>query len=212
MNGIDTVHKLSEIFYYVAVGIGALGALVKIWMELHRRKNEHEREKRKSERNPLSTQQKTVQPEELAKVFDELEDEQQSTDFFIINTNKQMDERCEKEMLEQKKVSAYYSPWKEKIEYIHDGDFVFLYSSGVGFIAYGKAQGEVNKTLDTPENDEEWFKPLDPLTYKQIEPPISAAEMKAGIGEGLMLRATLCRLRQETGEKMISVIKRHENM
>jgi len=210
MNGLDTIHKLSEIFYFLAVGIGSLGALFKIWTELQRRINEQEKEKRKLERNPLSNQQKTVKKEELEKVFDELEyDDKESTDYFIINTNKQMDKRCEKEMLSQKKASAYYSPWKEKIEYIQDNDYVFLYSSGIGFIAYGIAKGSVNKTLDTIENDEEWYKPLDPETFKIIEPPISAADMKNSIGEGLMLRATLCRLRQTTGEKIMNVIKNH---
>lgn len=66
---------------------------------------------------------------------------------YIVNTNKSNNPESENEMIAEKKVAAYYSPWKYLINDIGPGDIVYLYSNGQGIIARGVATGifEVGK-------------------------------------------------------------------
>lgn len=63
------------------------------------------------------------------------------TKVYIVNTNKSNNPDNENEMIVQKKVAAYYSPWKYLINEIDSGDIVYLYSNGQGIIARGIATG-----------------------------------------------------------------------
>ena len=68
-----------------------------------------------------------------------------SNNFYILNTNFSNNPSCHNSMLDNKKAAAYYSPWKDKIKYLNRCDTVFLYKSKAGIVAYGKADGIVNK-------------------------------------------------------------------
>ena len=59
--------------------------------------------------------------------------------FHVLNTNRRNSDMDEYWMLKNEAAAAFYSPWKEQIDKIQKGDVVFLYSSGVGIIAYGIA-------------------------------------------------------------------------
>ncbi|XAU92587.1 hypothetical protein NSS91_16915 [Caldifermentibacillus hisashii] len=76
------------------------------------------------------------------------------TKVYIVNTNKTHSNQNEQEMINEKKVAAYYSPWKYFIDEIEAGDIVYLYSNGDGIIARGIATGIV-EVKDVGQNVEE---------------------------------------------------------
>lgn len=79
--------------------------------------------------------------------------------YFIVNTNLTWCKTCCREMLEQEKAAAYYER-KYGIARIKRGDTVFLYHTGLGVVAYGKAIDDY-KVIDRSGNkDEEYFIPL----------------------------------------------------
>lgn len=80
---------------------------------------------------------------------------------YIVNTNRSNNTANEQEMLTQKKVSAYYTPWKYFIDEIETGDIVFLYGNGQGIIARGIATGVVEVADIGTEEKEEHYMHLD---------------------------------------------------
>ena len=64
-------------------------------------------------------------------------------------------------MLAEKKAAAYFAPWKFKIARLKKNDHVFLYRSGVGIVATGKANGKLKKVRyhGQPEHADEEFVP-----------------------------------------------------
>ena len=46
-------------------------------------------------------------------------------------------------MLRRGRAAAYFTPWKHQIERLRRGDVVFLYRSGVGIVAFGRASGRL---------------------------------------------------------------------
>ncbi|MGA2961395.1 MAG: hypothetical protein ABSD96_06960, partial [Candidatus Korobacteraceae bacterium] len=71
--------------------------------------------------------------------------EDASTGNYILNTNVKNDTADHEDMLKNKKAAVYFAPWKYKIEQLARGDTVFLYQSGVGIVAMGRASGKVEK-------------------------------------------------------------------
>lgn len=101
---------------------------------------------------------------------------------FIINTNKQSDNRYEQEMIDEHKCAAYRST-KREIERIQKEDKVLLYSNGSGIIVRGIADGEVMKKEDRGEIEAEYYMRLNefyeyikPINYKQILSIIQKAD------------------------------------
>ena len=78
---------------------------------------------------------------------------------FIVNTNLTWSKTNYREMLDQEKAAAY-SDRKQGITNIRRGDTVFLYHTGVGVVAYGKAQGKYETADIGDAKDEEYFVPL----------------------------------------------------
>jgi hypothetical protein len=62
-------------------------------------------------------------------------------------------------MVKEKKVAAFFAPWKLKIARLKRGDHVFLYRSGTGVVAIGKADGKLKKAAyhGKPENRDEEY-------------------------------------------------------
>jgi len=86
---------------------------------------------------------------------------------FIINTNKQANQRYEQEMIEEQKCAAYRST-KGEIGYIQKGDKVLLYSNRSGIVARGIADGEVKMKEDLGEIDAEYYMSLNEF-YEYIK-------------------------------------------
>ena len=84
-----------------------------------------------------------------------------SEGYQILNTNIGNSLDDHESMLKETIAAAYFSPWKHKIENLGKGDVVFLYQSGVGIVAAGKASGKLqirNYHKEQKHVDEEYFR------------------------------------------------------
>jgi hypothetical protein len=137
---------------------------------------------------------------------DPLEDqaESQGDGYYILNTNRSNHAEDDDAMLAEKKAAAYFSPWKFKIARLKKGDHVFLYRSGVGIVATGKATGKLKKTPyhgQREHADEEYNMGL--VDFIDVDPPLTAAEIKEISGNsGLVFRQTMFSLDHEGGAKL----------
>ena len=94
---------------------------------------------------------------------------------YIVNTNKTHNSQNESEMINEKKVAAYYSPWKYFIDEIEAGDIVYLYSNGEGIIARGIAVGIVEIKDVGNSDDQEHYMPLD--RFQLLNTPLTSAKI-----------------------------------
>jgi hypothetical protein len=137
---------------------------------------------------------------------DPLEDQAEGAGsrFYLVNTNIRNDQADDADMLSGKKVAAYFDPWKYKIMRIRRGDVVFLYRSGSGVVAFGKADGKLMKTAyhgDPKHADEEFYMKLTGFTL--VVPPMSAPELKEISGKLTMVfLQTMISLDLEGGTKV----------
>ena len=137
---------------------------------------------------------------------DPLEDQAESPGdgYYIVNTNIRNDAQDDEAMLAEKKVAAYFEPWKFKIARLKKGDHVFLYRSGVGIVAAGRANGKLKKASyhAQPEHrDEEYSMGLDDFIH--VAPPLTAAEVKEISGNsGLIFRQTMFSLDHDAGDRL----------
>lgn len=119
---------------------------------------------------------------------------------YVLNTNSKNDPNCDKEMLSEGKAAAYNTGWKEKIKKLQKDDWVFLYRSGEGIVAYGKADGKLNKKDRYGVKEYEYNMNLN--SFSLVDPPISAAEMKKIAGYGFNFRQTLFSISEEAANKI----------
>ena len=123
-----------------------------------------------------------------------------STKFFILNTNHRNNPADHYDMIKRKKAAAYFDPWKHKIDQLAKGDTVFLYKSGIGIVAMGSASGRVERAPyqgNKDYADEEHFMTLN--GFRTIDPPLSAAEIKAITRTDYVFRSTLFSIDEESG-------------
>lgn len=123
--------------------------------------------------------------------------------YYILNTNFRNDEADHKSMLKEKIAAAYFSPWKHKIENISKGDVVFLYQSGVGIVAVGKASGKLkirNYHADSKHIDEEYYMKLN--QFHLLEAPLSASEIKGVTGVNHRFMSTMFGVDADNGKKL----------
>ena len=108
-------------------------------------------------------------------------------------------------MLREHKAAAYCTGWKEKIQKLQKGDTVFLYQSGVGIVAYGKADGILNKVDEGDLLEYEYNMHLD--NFVVLANPISASRMKEIANCGFNFRQTLFSISEEAAKQIIHNIK-----
>lgn len=102
---------------------------------------------------------------------------------FVVNT-------CGKtEMIDEQKAAAYYPGWREKIQRLQKGDYVFLYHSGAGIVAYGIADGVLRKKDCDGHKDYEYYMHLN--DFKKLQKPITANEMKVLAEKGFPFPQTM---------------------
>lgn len=126
---------------------------------------------------------------------------------YILNTNFTNNVKHTEEMLQEQKAAAYYPGWMEKIEKFQKGDTVFLYKSGYGIIAYGIANGKVEKQDYDGYRNYEYFMKLD--KFKELERPLSAAEMKNITNQGFNFRQTMFSVSDECKNLLVKEIKKN---
>lgn len=123
--------------------------------------------------------------------------------FYFVNTNYSNDPKDDEYMLTEKRAAAFFSPWKLKIERLSKGDTVFLYRSGTGLVAFGRVGGKVEKRpyQGNPQYpDEEYSVPLS--NFVEINPPVSAAEIKEVTGNNYVFRGTMFSIDKDSAEEL----------
>jgi hypothetical protein len=129
---------------------------------------------------------------------------------YIINTNwaNRPGGETERDMLQNEKCSAYYSPWKEKIQHIQPNDLVFLYRNKKGIIARGIASGvvEIADYLDKDglHEDEEYYMNLN--RFERLSKPVSSTAINEIVGSQIVLAPTMVQLDYERGLKIWQAI------
>ncbi len=108
---------------------------------------------------------------------------------FVVNTSNNPD------MMAEEKAAAYYPGWREKIQRLQKGDYVFLYQSGAGIVAYGIADGVLKKQDCNGHKDYEYYMHLD--NFKKLKTPITANEMKQIAQKGFPFPQTLYAISDE---------------
>lgn len=124
-----------------------------------------------------------------------------SSSFHILNTNCKHGTVDHNDMISNKKAAAYFDPPKHKIEKLLKGDTVFLYQNKVGIVAVGKASGKLEKAPyhgKQEHADEEYFMTLN--SFRTIEPPLSAAQIKKITGIDHVFMTTLFSVDKESGQ------------
>jgi hypothetical protein len=126
--------------------------------------------------------------------------------YYILNTNSGNTQEDHDDMLRSGKAAAYFDPWKFKIERLARGDVVFLYQSGVGIVAFGEADGNLQKAPyqgKTEHPDEEYSMKLQ--RFRLVHPPLPASEIKRITGTNYVFMSTMFGLDAEGGK----TLKRH---
>jgi hypothetical protein len=129
--------------------------------------------------------------------------------FYILNTNSRNNQEDHDDMLANRKAAAYFVPWKYKIERLERGDTVFLYQSGAGIVAMGKASGKLEKAAyhgDPNHADEEYFMTLD--RFQRVDPPVPAAQIKEVTGTNHVFLGTMFSIDAEGAAALIAYIQR----
>ena len=124
---------------------------------------------------------------------------------YVLNTNMKSDPKYTDEMITEQKAAAYWPGWREKIQKFQKGDTVFLYKSGTGIIAYGKADGKLVKCENEGYADYEYNMHLD--DFHILSNPISAAKMKEITECGYNFRQTLFAISEDASKKLIKHAK-----
>lgn len=125
---------------------------------------------------------------------------------YVLNTNDSNNKNSTDAMLKEHKAAAYYPGWREKIEKLQRGDTVFLYKSGSGIIAYGIANGKLEKKECDGNKDYEYYMHLDNFTV--LTKPLTASKMKEVTKQGFPFRTTLFNISEECKDKIIEEIKK----
>lgn len=123
--------------------------------------------------------------------------------YYILNTNIRNSQEDHDSMLADQKASAYFTPWKYKIQHLSKGDVVFLYQSGVGIVAVGTASGKLQMCSyhGNPEHEnEEYFMKLTQIHL--LNQPISAGEIKTITGVNHRFMSTMFGLDSQNGKKL----------
>ena len=127
---------------------------------------------------------------------------------YILNTNKKGCPEDDPYMIKNKRAAAFYKPWKYKIEKFNKGDKVFLYRSGEGIVAMGKASGIVNhKNYHDLESevDEEYYTDLS--EFEELKNPLCASEIKKVTGVNHVFKSVMFCIGEEKGNILWNYIK-----
>ncbi|SDO03638.1 hypothetical protein [Alkalicoccus daliensis] len=129
----------------------------------------------------------------------------QQSSSYLLNTNFKYNPEAHEAMLREGKAAAFYSPWKEKIERIQEGDRVFLYQSGTGIVAVGIGSGILDTQEYRGDPEEEYFTPLD--QFHILKTPLSAPEMRQAAQSQFMFAQTMIALKQAQSDRLWNYIQ-----
>lgn len=128
---------------------------------------------------------------------------------FMLNTNFNNDKDSHIEMLENEEAAAFCTGWKEYICNLAEGDKVYLYQSGVGFVASGVVTGDLIKNEYDGKADDKYSKKL--IDFKVGFKAISAKEFKVLTNAGANFRMTMVGLDLMQANKLDTEIEKRVN-
>lgn len=128
---------------------------------------------------------------------------------FMLNTNYNNDDASHSEMLKNQEAAAFHKGWKEYICNLSKGDKVYLYQSGVGFVASGTVEGDLEKSDYDGITDAKYSKKL--KDFKFGFKPISAKSFKSLTNDGANFRMTMVKLKDEQANKLDQEIEDRMN-
>jgi hypothetical protein len=126
---------------------------------------------------------------------------------YVLNTDYSNNPSHTYEMSVERKAAAYYPGWREKIQKLQKGDTVFLYKSGTGIIAYGIANGQLEKRECDEIPDYEYCMALE--KFVKLKTPMTASTMKRIADKGFQFRQTMFSISDESRDLIISEIQRN---
>lgn len=126
---------------------------------------------------------------------------------YVLNTNYSNNKNHTDDMINEQKAAAYYPGWREKIGKLQRGDTVLLYKSGYGIIAYGTADGKLEKKDCDGYKDYEYYMHLDDFTV--LKKPLSASKMKELTKQGFPFRTTMFYMSEECKDIIMKEIKKN---
>jgi hypothetical protein len=128
--------------------------------------------------------------------------------FFLLNTNHANDPRDDAAMLAEGKAAAFHDPWKRQIERLRRGDVVFLYRSGSGIVAFGRASGALevrDRHGDPHAAGEEYAMALHGFTL--LDAPLTAAEIRQVAERNITFQQTMTALPPGAGERILDAAR-----
>lgn len=131
-------------------------------------------------------------------------DTEQSTRYFLLNTNKVNDIDDHDFMLKNQVAAAFEDGYKEKIAKFKEGDWVFLYESGQGIIAFGQASGRLEKAPHYGREDKTYYQRLEGFT--RLSKAIKASEIKRILNRSFPFAQTLAQITD--GEKLLLAVQK----
>ena len=131
-------------------------------------------------------------------------DTEQSTRYFLLNTNKVNDMDDHDFMFKNQVAAAFEDGYKEKIAKFKKGDWVFLYESGQGIIAFGQASGRLEKAPHYGREDKTYYQRLEGFT--RLSKAIKASEIKRILNRSFPFAQTLAQITD--GEKLLLAVQK----
>ena len=125
---------------------------------------------------------------------------------FMLNTNYNQDADAHFDMLNNQEAAAFCKGWKEYIGQLSKGDKVYLYQSGVGIVAVGTVDGELEKSEYSGVADDKYSKSL--KDFKSGFKAISARRFKELTGGGTNFRRTMVELSSMQNQNIAQEIER----
>lgn len=131
-------------------------------------------------------------------------DNSTTTRYFLLNTNSANDLEDHNFMMTNQVAAAFEDGYKEKICRIKKGDYVFLYASGQGIVAYGQATGIIEKTHHYGVDNKTFFQKLEHF-IDLSQNPIKAKQVKSILGRSFPFAQTLSQITD--GGKLLENLK-----
>lgn len=126
--------------------------------------------------------------------------------YYINNTNRKEGKHYEADMLEKFKCEAYGTT-KNHVQLINTGDIVFWYSSGIGVIGGGIADGMTHSREADGKPDYEYYQQL--TNAHVFIKPLTHSKLKSMFPQLRVLNGTLLKMNPTDGEKLWTYLLQH---
>ena len=131
------------------------------------------------------------------------------TEYYIVNTNTQWShDNAQDYMLKKQRAAVFFSPWKYEIDRVKAGDIVFLYQSGLGIVAVGRASGRLDchSFGKGKHREQDGARSVKLLDFQLVQPAIPASAIcavsKYAADTGIVFRRSVTHIHPEAGRRL----------